>query len=112
MSYLSKIGVIIVILGIMLYMYGMFRDEHNKYQQYEYNIDSLNKEIIILDSIHFKKDSIITIYKDSIIYLDKIVDSKIIEIIKIKEKYNEIHSHIIKYNNYQLDSFFSNRYRY
>lgn len=106
---------IIVTLFLLIGIYGayhIFQNKINESQRHTQIIDSLNHEITLLDSINAKKDSTIIIYKDSIIYLDNIIYIKKNEITKIKEKYDKIHSSIIKYTNHQLDSFFTNRYKY
>ena len=110
-NYGKAIAILVVIIGLWL-VNRIVQDEHTKTTNYKKTIDSLNTEIVKLDSAHKKQDSVIVIYKDSIIYLDKLIEVNKTEIIKIKEKYAKIRPTIIQYSNTQLDSFFSNRYRY
>lgn len=93
-------------------LYDVFSNKSEKYDQYQNKIDSLTKEVSRLDSMHVKQDSVIVVYKDSIVYMDNIIEKEKIKFIDIKKKYNEARTTIANYSNPQLDSFFSNRYRY
>jgi hypothetical protein len=65
-----------------------------------------------LDSVHVKQDSIIVVYKDSIVYLDNVIEVEKTKYNTIKEKYSEMRKQMIKYNPSQIDSFFKTRYNY
>jgi Ni,Fe-hydrogenase I cytochrome b subunit len=111
---MNKINIIVItifILGLLIF-YNMFQTEHAKLQHNFKTIDSLKQEIQKVDSLHKVKDSTIIVYKDSIIYMEDIIHDKKNELTKIKSKYAKIHPIIVKYDNTQLDSFFSNRYGY
>jgi predicted RND superfamily exporter protein len=60
--------------------------------------------------IHKKQDDTIMIYKDSIVYLDKIIEVNKANINKLKEKHDKVYYIVTQYSNAQLDSFFTNRY--
>jgi hypothetical protein len=109
LNYGKAIAVLVLIIGLWI-INKTIQKEHAKTTNYKKTIDSLNTEIVKLDSTHKKQDSIIIIYKDSIIYLDKLIEVNKTEIIKIKEKHAKIRPTIIQYSNTQLDSFFSSRY--
>lgn len=108
------IYIIVTVLAIILgyFLYDLMSDKSAKYQKYEQTIDSLNKEVVKLDSLHIKQDSFIFVYKDSIVYLDSVIEKEKIKYVGIKNKYNEIRNSVTNYSNNELDSFFSNRYRY
>ena len=110
-NYGKAISILVVIIGLWL-INRIVQGEHAKTINYKKTIDSLNTEIVKLDSTYKKQDSVIVVYKDSVAYLDKLIKVNKIEIIKIKEKYAKIRPIIIQYSNTQLDSFFSNRYGY
>ena len=112
MKIIEKLIVVVVITMCLYGIYITFQDNTNKYQNYEHTIDSLTTKIEILDSIKCEHDSTITIYKDSVLYVDSLKQIEKNKYTYIKNKYNEMHNHIIKYTNVQLDSFFTNRYRY
>jgi hypothetical protein len=109
----SKIikGIIVIILLALLYQgYILIQDNTSKYEHYQHSIDSLSNEITKLDSAHIKQDSTITLYKDSVVYLDNIIVEEKIKYTEIKHKFNEKRTHITSYTPNQLDSFFSKRY--
>jgi hypothetical protein len=114
MKYKTLVNVIVaVLLLIGLYeIYSLFQDNTTKYQKYEHTIDSLNHEVVKLDSVHVKQDSIIVVYKDSVVYMDNIIEKEKIKYVEIKSKYNEIRNHVANYTHTELDSFFSKRYGY
>ena len=106
---------ILLIITVMLCLYTIFhipKPTSTLIQTSQHVIDSLNNEIVKLDSIHTKQDSVIVIYKDSIIYIDKVITTEKIKYVKIKQKYNEIRNHVTHYTHTQLDSFFTKRYGY
>lgn len=108
----TRVIIVLCLLVGAYFIYNIIQEEHDKLQRNFKTIDSLNFEIQKIDSLHRLKDSTIIVYKDSIIYLDKIIEKDKIKIIKIQEKYGKVHPIIIKYTNTQLDSFFSKRYGY
>lgn len=104
-------GIIAIFLLYLLYLgYNLFQNNTTKIDTFEQSIDSLSEEIHKLDSVHVKQDSIIILYKDSVTYLDKIVEIEKTKYIEIKNKHNETRTHITRYTPNQLDSFFSKRY--
>jgi hypothetical protein len=103
------IAILLLIISIWI-INKTIQKEHTNIINYKKKIDSLNAKIIKIDSTHKKQDSIITIYKDSIVYLDRVIEINKIKITKLKEKYDKIRPTITKYSNVQLDSFFSSRY--
>jgi hypothetical protein len=105
----------IAILILMMSLWIINKIIHKEYTNtinHTKKIDSLNIKMIKINSTHKKQDSIITVYKDSIVYLDRVIEINKIKITKLKERYDKIHPTITKYSNVQLDSFFSSRYRY
>lgn len=106
-------GIVVAVLVVALW-YSIFLNTHNKatISSEQRRIDSFAIEFIKLDSQHVKKDSTITVYKDSIVYVDKIIETEKIKYIHIKQKYDEIRNRINHYTPTQLDSFFAKRYGY
>jgi len=110
-NYVNAIVALTILVGLYI-IYNMFQTEHAKLQHNFKTIDSLKQEIQKVDSLYKIKDSTIIVYKDSIIYMEDIIHDKKNELTKIKSKYAKIHPIVVKYDNTQLDSFFSNRYGY
>jgi vacuolar-type H+-ATPase subunit I/STV1 len=108
-NYGKTIAVVVIIVGLWL-INMVVRDERDHTNGYKKTIDSLNIELVKIDSIHKKQDDTIMMYKDSIVYLDKIIEVNKANINKLKEKHDKTRDNIIQYSNTQLDSFFSNRY--
>jgi hypothetical protein len=108
-NYGKAIVVMVVIIGLWL-INMVVREERDHTTNYKKTIDSLNIELVKIDSIHRKQDDTIMIYKDSIVYLDKIIEVNKTNINKLKEKHDKIYYITTQYSNTQLDSFFSNRY--
>jgi prefoldin subunit 5 len=108
-NYGKTIAVVVVIIGLWL-INIVVQNEHTQTNNYKKTIDSLNIELIKIDSIHKKLDDTIIVYKDSIVYLDKIIEINKANINKLKEKHDKIYYITTQYTNAQLDSFFSNRY--
>lgn len=108
-NYGKTIVVMVVIIGLWL-INMVVREERDHTTNYKKTIDSLNIELVKIDSIHRKQDDTIMIYKDSIVYLDKIIEVNKTNINKLKEKHDKIYYITTQYSNTQLDSFFSNRY--
>lgn len=104
-------GIIVTVLLYLIYLgYGFFQNNTSKINTFEQSIDSLSEEIHKLDSVHIKQDSVIILYKDSVVFLDKIIEKEKIKYTEIKHKFNETRTHITHYTPNQLDSFFSKRY--
>jgi hypothetical protein len=99
-----------LLLSLLYYGYTIIQNNTSKYDHFQHSIDSLSNEITKLDSAHIKQDSTITLYKDSVVYLDKIIIEEKIKYTEIKHKFNEKRTHITNYTPTQLDSFFSKRY--
>lgn len=108
-NYSKMIAIAVVIVGLWL-INIVVQNEHTNIINYRKTIDSLNIELVKIDSIHKKQNNTIILYKDSIVYVDKLIEINKIKIIKIKEKHDKTRDNIIQYSNTQLDSFFSNRY--
>lgn len=108
-NYGKMIAIAVVIVGLWL-INIVVQNEHTNIINYRKTIDSLNIELVKIDSIHKKQNNTIILYKDSIVYVDKLIEINKIKIIKIKEKHDKTRDNIIQYSNTQLDSFFSNRY--
>jgi hypothetical protein len=98
-------ALILIIVGVWL-----LNTKHTNADNYKKTIDSLNIELIKIDSVHKKLDDTIIVYKDSIVYLDKIIEVNKANINKLKEKHDKIYYITTQYTNAQLDSFFTNRY--
>ena len=108
-NYGKTIAVIVIIVGLWL-INMIVQNEHAQTNNYKKTIDSLNIELIKIDSVHKKLNDTIIIYKDSIVYLDKIIEVNKANINKLKEKHDKIYYITTQYTNIQLDSFFTNRY--
>jgi len=108
----AKLILAAILIGLLYLGYSLLQGSTIKLAKEQHAIDSLTVEIAKLDSQHIKKDSIITVYKDSIIYVDKAIETEKIKFVHIKHKYDEIHTRIAHYTPTQLDSFFTNRYGY
>lgn len=111
-KHLGKLIAFIAIALCVWMIYKMFQDNTAKYAEYERAIDSLTTEVAKLDSVHVKQDSIIVVYKDSIVYLDNIIEVEKTKYATIKEKYSEMREQMTAYNPTQIDSFFKARYNY
>jgi hypothetical protein len=107
---ITKGIIVTLLLSLLYYGYILIQNNTSKYTQFEHAIDSLSGEITKLDSAHIKQDSTITLYKDSVVYLDNIIVEEKIKYTEIKHKFNEKRTHITNYTPTQLDSFFSKRY--
>ena len=111
-KHLGKLITVIFLLFCAWIVYKMLQDNTAKYAEYERAIDSLTTEVAKLDSVHVKQDSIIVVYKDSIIYLDNVIEVEKTKYATIKEKYSEMREQMSAYNPTQVDSFFKARYNY
>ena len=111
-KYLGKLIAVIAIALCAWMIYKTFQDNSAKYAAYERAIDSLTTEVNKLDSVHVKQDSIIVVYKDSIVYLDGIIEVEKTKYATIKEKYTEMREQAAVYTPTQIDSFFKARYNY
>jgi len=112
MKNIAKVIFAVILIGLLYLGYSTFQDNTINIIKERHSIDSLTAEIIRLDSIHLKKDSVITVYKDSIVYVDRAIETEKTKYIYIKHKYDEIRTHVAHYTPTQLDSFFTNRYGY
>ena len=108
-NYGKTIAVVVIIIGLWL-INMVVQNEHAQTDNYKKTIDSLNIELIKIDSVHKKLNDTIIVYKDSIVYLDKIIEVNKANINKLKEKHDKIYYITTQYTNTQLDSFFTNRY--
>jgi len=107
-----KLILVVILLVLLYFAYTVLQDNSNKYHKYEHTIDSLSTQVKALDSVHHKQDSVIIIYKDSVVYMDKMIVEEKVKYVQIKNKYNEIRTLVANYTPNQLDSFFAKRYRY
>jgi hypothetical protein len=110
MKIVAKIAIALSLIGLLYLGYKKFQDNSFNVDKQRRTIDSLNREILRVDSLHVKNDSVVTVYKDSIVYVDRVIDSQKTKYVQIKHKYDEIRNHVYRYTPTQLDSFFSNRY--
>ena len=110
MKNLIKFALLVVGFFLIFIVYKIFEDNTAKYAKYDHAIDSLSKEVKVLDSTHHKQDSVIVVYKDSVVYMDKMIVEEKVKYVEIKNKYNEIRTHVANYTPTQLDSFFAKRY--
>jgi len=103
--------VIAAVIAALLYLgYSVFQSNTAAIAIEQHKIDSLNTEIIRLDSLHIVEDSTITVYKDSVVFVDKLIEIEKSKYSHIKHKYDEIRTHVNHYTPTQLDSFFKQRY--
>jgi hypothetical protein len=108
----TRLILVATLLALLYLGYTLLQGNTIKLAKEQQTIDSLTIQIAKLDSQHVKKDSVITVYKDSIVYVDKAIETVKTKYIHIKHKYDEIRTHVSHYTPTQLDSFFSERYRY
>jgi hypothetical protein len=102
---------IAVFIAVLLYLgYLVFQSNTAAIAIEQHKIDSLNTEIVRLDSLHIVEDSTITVYKDSVVFVDKMIEIEKIKYSQIKQKYDEVRTRVNHYNPTQLDSFFKHRY--
>ena len=94
---ITKGIIVTLLLSLLYYGYTLIQNNTSKYTQFEHTIDSLSGEITKLDSSHIKQDSVITLYKDSVVYLDNIIVEEKIKYTEIKHKFNETRTRIIHY---------------
>lgn len=110
---MKTIASVLLAAGVvaLLYLgYKSFQNNTATILNEQHKIDSLTTEVAKLDSQHIKKDSVITVYKDSVVYVDRVIETEKTKYVKIKHKYDEIRNHVVRYTPNQLDSFFANRY--
>ena len=106
----AKLITVAVLIGLLYLGYTLLQGNTIKLTKEQHAIDSLTTEIAKLDSQHVKKDSVITVYKDSIVYVDKAIETEKTKYVHIKHKYDEIRTNVAHYTPTQLDSFFAKRY--
>ena len=95
----------------LLYLgYSVFQSNTATLALEQHRIDSLTTEIRRLDSLHVKEDSTITVYKDSVVFVDKMIEVEKTKYVNLKHKIDEVRTRVVHYTPTQLDSFFSNRY--
>lgn len=111
-KHLGKLVAFIAIALCVWMVYKTFEDNTAKYDAYEKSIDSLTKANTILDSVHVKQDSVIVLYKDSIVHLDHVIEVQKTKYVKIKEQFEKAQSSVIKYTPAQTDSFLKDRYKF
>jgi hypothetical protein len=98
------------IVALFYLGYSLFQFNKATFVLEQHKIDSLTTEIIKLESLHVKADSTITVYKDSVIFVDKLIEIEKTKYINLKHKIDEIRIRVVHYTPTQLDSFFSSRY--
>jgi hypothetical protein len=103
--------IIAAMIAALLYSgYSTFQSNRATLINEQHKIDSLTAEVHRLDSLHVKEDSTITVYKDSIVFVDKMIEIEKTKYIQLKHKIDEVRTRVVHYTPGQLDSFFSNRY--
>jgi len=102
---------IAVFIAVLLYLgYSVFQFGTAAIAVEQHRIDSLTTQIQKLDSLHVIEDSTITVYKDSVVFVDKLIETEKTKYIQIKQKYDEARNRVIRYTPTELDSFFKHRY--
>jgi peptidoglycan hydrolase CwlO-like protein len=99
-----------LIVALLYLGYSVFQSNTATLVNEQHKIDSLTAEVHRLDSLHVKEDSTITVYKDSIVFVDKMIEVEKTKYIQLKHKIDEVRTRVVHYTPGQLDSFFSNRY--
>lgn len=99
-----------LIVALLYLGYSVFQSNTATLVNEQHKIDSLTAEIHRLDSLHVKEDSTITVYKDSVVFVDKMIEVEKTKYIQLKHKIDEVRTRVVHYTPGQLDSFFSNRY--
>jgi hypothetical protein len=100
----------VIFVALFYFGYSIFQSNEATLVLKQRKIDSLTSVILKLDSLHIKEDSTITVYKDSIIFVDKLIEIEKTKNINLKHKIDEIRTRVVHYTPTQLDSFFSSRY--
>ena len=98
------------IVALLYLGYSVFQSNTATLSLEQHKIDSLTTEIHKLDSLHVKEDSTITVYKDSVVFVDKMIETEKTKYVNLKHKIDEIRTRVVHYTPTQLDSFFSSRY--
>jgi hypothetical protein len=99
-----------LIVALLYLGYSVFQSNTATLVSEQHKIDSLTAEVHRLDSLHIKEDSTITVYKDSVVFVDKMIEVEKTKYIQLKHKIDEVRTRVVHYTPGQLDSFFSNRY--
>ena len=99
-----------LIVALLYLGYSVFQSNTATLVNEQHKIDSLTAEVHRLDSLHIKEDSTITVYKDSVVFVDKMIEVEKTKYIQLKHKIDEVRTRVVHYTPGQLDSFFSNRY--
>lgn len=110
MKTVYSIAIAALIVALLYLGYSVFQSNTAAIAIEQHKIDSLTTEIQKLDSLHVIEDSTITVYKDSVVFVDKMIETEKIKYTQIKQKYDEARTHVNHYTPTQLDSFFKKRY--
>jgi len=106
----TLIIIIAVLTGVIIATSGNSNKE-DKYIVEKQRIDSLSKAIVILEKEQKVQDSLIVLYKDSLIIADIQIDSTKHRIKEIQNYYGKKIKVISGANHDELSSFFTDRYK-
>jgi len=102
--------IIAILIAIILTTSGN-SNEVDKYAKQKSEIDSLSKMINVLEKDQLKYDSLVTQYKDSLMVMDRQIDSTKHKITQIQNYYGNKIKAIDNATHDELGDFFTNRYK-
>jgi hypothetical protein len=102
--------IIAILIGVIIITSGNSNEE-DKYAVEKQRIDSLSKAIVILEKEQKVQDSLIVLYKDSLIIADKQIDSTKYRIKEIQNYYGNKIKNLTNATHTELSDFFTERYR-
>lgn len=112
---INKLTVILLVTIILLLTYIFIFTNNpsteDKYAKEKQKIDSLAIQITALEKEQLKHDSIIVLYKDSLLTLDHKVDSTKIKIKEIQNYYGKKINSLTNATHDELGEFFTDRYK-
>ena len=103
--------IIIAVLTGVIIATSSNSNKEDKYIVEKQRIDSLSKAIVILEKEQKVQDSLIVLYKDSLIIADIQIDSTKHRIKEIQNYYGKKIKVISSANHDELSSFFTDRYK-
>ena len=110
MKYWRTILTVIFAIVVLYWMFFIMTPNSKLAEETYKKIDSLNHNIDSVEALNRSLDSQLVNYNSQISEIDKSIDRIKNEKTTIKEIYHEKITNVDRYDNSQLDSFFTNRY--
>ena len=110
-KFTATLMIIILVLVVCLFISTNNPSTEDKYAKERQKIDSLAIQITALEKEQLKHDSIIVLYKDSLLILDHKVDSTKIKIKEIQNYYGKKIKSLTNATHDELGEFFTDRYK-